>query len=226
MSPVLSYKHGADHALSRYITRFKNAVTTHPSLPDLVKALQHWTQTWVDGISSTPVAFDDSIVNTPQQARHFVIERLRALVDRVVAIVDRKHRDNERVQHPVRIAMSVTSTSNEGVLAALHNSYEGPGELRPGGPRHDNDFVNISDIQIGPTHDELTSPHQPFLPANLYGAPHPLPSESMEQLLDIQFRLLREELTYVRSVEASQGLIADQLIGPPSVPRRRMSCPI
>ncbi len=179
----------------RYITRFKNAVATHPTLLDLVKDLHEWTETWIAGISSTPVTFEDLIADAPQQARHFVIERLRALVGRLVAIVDRKHRDNERAKQPIRTMISLPSSSNEGVLAALHNSYEGPGELRPGGPRHDNDFVNISDVQIGPTHEELTSPHQPFLPANMYGAPHPLPSESMEQLLDIQFRLLREELT-------------------------------
>ncbi|RPD78077.1 hypothetical protein L226DRAFT_610076 [Lentinus tigrinus ALCF2SS1-7] len=194
--------------LFEYITRFKNAVATHPSLPDLVKALQKWTEAWIDGISSTPVTFDDPIAIAPQQARHFVIERLRALVDRLVAIVDRKHRDNERAKQPPRTAISVTCTNNEGILAALHNSYEGPGDLRPGGPRHDNDFVNISDIQIGPTHEELTSPHQPFLPANLYGAPHPLPSESMEQLLDIQFRLLREELTASLRTSA-QNVLSD-----------------
>ena len=82
-----------------------------------------------------------------------------------------------------------------GSVAALHNAYEGPGAARPEGPRHDNDYINIADIQIAPTHAELTSPLHPFLPANLFGAPHPLPPESMEQLLDIQFRLLREELT-------------------------------
>ncbi|KAI0779559.1 hypothetical protein C8Q74DRAFT_1217042 [Fomes fomentarius] len=180
--------------LFEYITRFKNAVASHPSLRDLVKSLHDWLEAWITAISSNPPAFDDSIVNAPTQGRHFVIERLRALVDRLVAIVDRKHRDNERAKKPSSIVTQI-SASNDGVLAALHNAYEGPGELRPGGPRHDNDHVNIEDIQIPPTHEELTSSHQPFLPANMYGAPHPLPNESMEQLLDIQFRLLREELT-------------------------------
>lgn len=181
--------------LLRYITRFKNAVAMHPSLQELVSDLRSWTDTWINAISCSPPSFDDSILNVPVQARHFVVERLRELVNRVVAIVDRKHRDNERSKQPARPVVSLTSSSNEGILAALHNSYEGPGSIRPGGPRHDNDFVDIADIQIAPTDGELKSTQQPFLPANMYGAPHPLPSETMEQLLDIQFRLLREELT-------------------------------
>ena len=181
----------------RYITRFKNAVATHPSLLGLVTSLNGWTEAWIEGISTTPATFADPIVNVPEQTRRLVIERLRSLVSRLVAIVDRKHRDNERVKLPPRNPVILAGTLNEGVLAALHNAYEGPGPLRPDGPRHDNDFVDIADIQIAPTHGELTSPLQPFLPANLFGAPHPFPSESMAQLLDIQFRLLREELTCV-----------------------------
>lgn len=84
--------------------------------------------------------------------------------------------------------------SEEGDIAALHNAYEGPGSLRPEGPRHDNDFVDINDIRIAPTHNELISRISPYLPANIHAAPHPYSPESMERLLDIQFRLLREEL--------------------------------
>ena len=159
--------------------------------------INQWTIEWVDGISSTPPTFHDPITTGPAHARAFVIRHLREHVDRLVAIVDRKYRDNERSKQKTHSSPSIlpVSSSNEGILAALHNAYEGPGTARPDGPRHDNDFVSIADIQIAPTHAELTCTLHPFLPANLYGAPHPLPSESMEQLLDIQFRLLREELT-------------------------------
>lgn len=133
-----------------------------------------------------------------------MVDRLRELVERLISIVDRKQRDIERATQPNQSLLplhGLLTHANEGILAALHNAYQGPGTLRTEGPRHDNDFVNIADIQIAPTHGELTSPLQPFLPANMYGAPHPLPTESMEQLLDIQFRLLREELTYVLTDE-------------------------
>ena len=163
--------------------------------------LREWTDTWVSAVSSDDSTFDDPMSKVPEEARRILITRLQELVGRLVSIVDRKHRDQERAKHPSRDVLSLRSLAlgSEGILAALHNAYEGPGALRTDGPSHDNDFVNIGDIQIAPTHGELTSALQPFLPANLYGAPHPLPAESMEQLLDIQFRLLREELTYVSS---------------------------
>ncbi len=67
------------------------------------------------------------------------------------------------------------------------------------GPRHDNDFVDFRIIEVSPTDNELSCALSPFLPANVPNAPHPFPSNSMERLLDIQFRLLREELMCVCS---------------------------
>ncbi|KAJ8489534.1 hypothetical protein ONZ51_g2873 [Trametes cubensis] len=197
--------------LFEYLTRFKNAVATHPYLRHLVQMLREWTDTWVSAVSSDDSTFDDPMSKAPEEARRILITRLQELVERLVSIVDRKHRDQERAKHPSRDVLSLRSLAlgSEGILAALHNAYEGPGALRTDGPRHDNDFVNIGDIQIAPTHGELTSALQPFLPANLYGAPHPLPAESMEQLLDIQFRLLREELT--ASLRASAQAVLEDL---------------
>ena len=60
-------------------------------------------------------------------------------------------------------------------------------------PRHDNDFVDICKISIVPTRDEALSSRPPFLPKNADEAQHHL--AGMERLLDIQFRLLREDFT-------------------------------
>jgi hypothetical protein len=94
---------------------------------------------------------------------------------------------------------------------------EGPGALREGGPRHDNDHVYIEDICIIPTHQELVGAlyslsdivshdcliklckSPPYLPANIFGAPHLFAESSMERLLDVQYRLYREELMSVNS---------------------------
>lgn len=116
-----------------------------------------------------------------------------------MSIVDREQTKlNRSLQGGLRVNSLVTNAgSNEGIIAALQTNYDGPGEDRQDGPRHDNDHREIDKIRIAPTHQELISRIPPFLPANLYDAPHPLPAESMERLLDIQFRLLREELTYV-----------------------------
>ena len=72
---------------------------------------------------------------------------------------------------------------------------EGPGDERREGPRHDNDFVEIAQIQIAPTNGELVCRIPPYLPYNVPNAPHTYAADSIQRLLDIQFRLLREELT-------------------------------
>lgn len=79
-------------------------------------------------------------------------------------------------------------------IVQLKYTYDPPGELRTEGYRHDNDYVDISQVRIAPTHEELLCPHPPYLPVFLPDAPHHLPEHSMERHLDIQFRLLREEL--------------------------------
>lgn len=81
----------------------------------------------------------------------------------------------------------------------LTQTYDPPGDLRNDGPRHDNDFADIADIRVVPTHEELLSPVAPYLPVSTSDAPHHLPAHSMERHLDIQFRLLREELMCVHS---------------------------
>jgi hypothetical protein len=174
-------------------------VATQAKLAPLVRHLQQWMKIWEQGISSEPSAFDDPLKDAPQAARDHIFTHLNGKIQRLLAIVDREENKLDRSLNRNRVAFSQPTGrgSNDGIVAALRNVYEteGPGELRANGPRHDNDFVDIQQIRIAPTHDELISRFAPFLPANLHDAPHPYPSQSMERLLDIQFRLLREELT-------------------------------
>ncbi len=44
-----------------------------------------------------------------------------------------------------------------------------PGELRPGGPRHDNDAAHYARVRVVPTCQELLCPEQPYLPSNRWG---------------------------------------------------------
>lgn len=155
----------------------------------LVHQLKEWLESWIPGISSD---FADPISESPPQVREQVCRHVSEKVSQLVEMVDREHNKLHQVKKPAIVRVGL---SEEGTLAALHNAYEGPGDSRAEGPRHDNDHVYISDIRIAPTHAELICRIPPFLPANIFGAPHPLPSESPERLLDIQFRLLREELT-------------------------------
>ena len=158
----------------------------------MVYNLQEWLATWIAALNATPPAFTDALTSEPCEVRQQICKYLQDKVEQVTAIVDREH---AKMQRPKKQTISMSGMPQEGTLAALYNSYVGPGYLRPEGPRHDNDFVDISDIRIAPTHAELVCRIPPFLPANIYGAPHPLPVGSPERLLDTQFRLLREELT-------------------------------
>lgn len=126
--------------------------------------------------------------------RVHITGHLKTRVEGLVSIVDREQSKVERSmrkdQPPARSAHNA-----RGIINALQSTYDPPGELRQNGPRHDNDFLDIDNIRIAPTHEELVVDIQPFLPATYFEAPHPFPAASMQRLLDTQFRLLREELT-------------------------------
>ncbi|PNP41378.1 hypothetical protein TGAMA5MH_06703 [Trichoderma gamsii] len=65
-----------------------------------------------------------------------------------------------------------------------------PGNLSPGGPRHDNDHADIADIKILPTYEEIMSPREEYLPVNDCSQWH-IPGISGR--LDREFRLIRED---------------------------------
>ncbi|RHZ73529.1 hypothetical protein Glove_230g154 [Diversispora epigaea] len=79
-------------------------------------------------------------------------------------------------------------------IAYLKKIYDPPGELRRLGPRHSNDFAEISEVSIIPTTDEILCIREPYLPV-VHGDDglHHLP-KGAARLLDRQFRLLREEM--------------------------------
>ncbi|KAL4078405.1 hypothetical protein V8B97DRAFT_1937181 [Scleroderma yunnanense] len=197
--------------LHECLVRFKNAVALYPRLGPLVTNLHSWIDQWSKGISTSPPSFEDPFRTVEPTVRDLLIKSLKERGDRLKAIVDRefeKQTESKRAKSP-----SITSVRpNEGVIAALQSSYDPPGELRPGGPRHDNDHADCYEIRVAPTHEELMCRVEPFLPASLYEAPHPAPTESMERLLDVQFRLLREELT--APLRRAVQLIHDDLKAP------------
>ncbi|EIN11698.1 P-loop containing nucleoside triphosphate hydrolase protein [Punctularia strigosozonata HHB-11173 SS5] len=194
------------------ITRFKNAAATHPRLVPLIMHVQEWTETWIQGISTAPPVFEDPFKDMPAEGREHVLRHLKGRVDRIALIGERERTRLEKAARP-RNALTFTrgaGGSSEGIIAALQANYQGPGQERAEGPRHDNDFSDIRDIRIAPTNEELVCRTEPYLPANFYNAPHHLPANSVERLLDIQFRLLREELT--APLRSSIQLVHDDLL--------------
>ena len=126
--------------------------------------------------------------------RRLTIGHIREDIDRLTAIVERETGTVLRLRNGPSKSTLTAAQRSQARIAQLAQTYDPPGVLRPDGPRHDNDFLDIEEIRIAPTHAELFCPVQPYLPVFSPDAPHHLPADSMERHLDIQFRLLREEL--------------------------------
>ncbi|KAG8761161.1 hypothetical protein FRC11_014303 [Ceratobasidium sp. 423] len=180
--------------LFEYLTRFKEAPVMNPGLRDFTTQIVEWFDEWLVGLDSKP-PFQDECAAYDKARLEFTIENLRRDKDRVLRVIRRGQ--TVVVNNDVKMAYQRLSDVNLGLVAALERNFDadGPGELCETGPRHDNDHAEIELIRVAPTRDELLCNDDPYLPANFFEAPHFHDPRSVERLLDIQFRLLREELT-------------------------------
>ena len=182
------------HILSRVFNRFKTALETYPHLNELVERLTEWFDVWATGVLSNPPTFQDPVTSDPETCR-LTVQTLREPIERLRAIIGREHHVTESRRVVTKRVVISEEEKTQALLMRLEHAYDPPGNLRPEGPRHDNDFANIVEIRICPTSEELMCPIAPCLPVTIPGAPHHLPAGSMERHLDAQFRLLREDLT-------------------------------
>ncbi|KAL5531131.1 hypothetical protein ACEPAG_4007 [Sanghuangporus baumii] len=200
-----------------YLSRFKNALATHKELGAFVLKFGSWVEDWVNDIASETPTFQDTLTSPEQQhARNLVSGHIQGRMQRVVSIIEREQAGIDRsvARRTARDAVSAAQADTTNLLRTLQTYYEGPGEERSEGPRHDNDFVDIASIKVAPTDEELICKLVPFLPANIPHAPHPFPKQSMQRLLDIQFRLLREEL--LAPLRTSVQVLLDDMRAPSS----------
>ena len=123
------------------------------------------------------------------------VQTIWETIERLRTVTARKHHATEAKRVITKKVVFTEAGKAQALLMRLEQTYDPPGDLRPEGPRHDNDFANIAHIRICPTDEELMCPVAPHLPATIPGAPHHLPAGSMERHIDTQFRLLREDLT-------------------------------
>ncbi|KAI9451304.1 hypothetical protein BJY52DRAFT_119999 [Lactarius psammicola] len=196
--------------LSQYFARVKSAIKNHPELHDLVEDLNSWFDIWTAAVRASPPMFEDPITSSSPEVRKLTLGELERDIIRLRQIVDREYGDTEKMRRRVPHGRFTAGQMEEALTSRLEQAYDPPGTLRGGGePRHDNDFTDIRDIRIAPTNDELLCPLPPYLPVFLPSAPHHLPENSMERHLDIQFRLLREEL--IASIRQSVGEIRRDL---------------
>jgi hypothetical protein len=180
--------------VARYLTRFKVAIREYASIPLLVDNISQWFNAWKLG------GFVDGWIPANEHAKAMTIDRLQRQLNNLSSIVRREsaaiaRKDGQGSDdNGLGISPEEHYRHQKALIGPLEIQYEPAGHLRELGPRHDNDFEDIQMISIPPTQDEMLSPIAPFLPANIPGAPHHLEPGTMERLIDIQFRLLREEL--------------------------------
>ncbi|KAI0043384.1 hypothetical protein FA95DRAFT_405685 [Auriscalpium vulgare] len=180
--------------LSQLFQRFKQVIRNHPELQVFVNDVHAWFQTWSSDVSSPQPRFQDPITSSTATVRKLTLDQLEQDVSRLKEIVDRECGVTEQQRRPIISSRLTPAAKREALMNRLAQTYDPPGDLRDDGVRHDNDFPNIAHIRIAPTHQELLSPVPPYLPIFDPEARHHLPARSMERHLDVQFRLLREEL--------------------------------
>ncbi|KAI0696188.1 hypothetical protein BC835DRAFT_1272285 [Cytidiella melzeri] len=189
-----------------YFHRFKDSIKNHPQLVDMVLNLERWFTSWSSDISAPVPTFDDPIVSKDRVARRLVTGHIRGEIERLTDIVSRESGRAQQHRRTGRQAGSgmTAAQKRQATTVQLAQTYVPPGELRDEGPRHDNDFADISKIRVAPTHQELIC-QSTYLPVFSPDALHHLRENSMERHLDIQFRLLREEL--ISPIRASVSAI-------------------
>lgn len=103
-----------------------------------------------------------------------------------------------------KTANSRTSSQRQSRPHFPEPDADPPGDLSDLGPRHDNDHALISNIEILPTISEILNDHRPdYLPSRWdLRSPSKHHEMGIFQLLDSQFRLLRED---------TSGLLRDTL---------------
>ncbi|KXN89054.1 NFX1-type zinc finger-containing protein 1 [Leucoagaricus sp. SymC.cos] len=194
----------------QYFQRYKDAIRDHSQVPEFIQQFAEWFEIWASDVSAIPSRFQDPISSAPDIQRKLTIGHISGEIDRLVAIVERESGIVLRPQNSYSKSIVTHAQRSQARMSQLAQTYEPPGKLRTNGRRHDNDFESIEEIRIAPTHSELFSPVAPYMPVFSPDAPHHLPADSMERHLDIQFRLLREEL--ISTTRASITAIHDDLL--------------
>ena len=194
MPETLSYPLTVTHRLSRVFNCFKTALKTYPQLNRLVKSLIKWFDIWKTCILSSPPTFQDPVTSNLETCR-LTVQTIGETLERLQTIIRYEHHTTESRWVVTKKAVLSDEENTWVLLNRLEQSYDPPGSLHLYGPRHNNNFANIVEIQICPTSDELMCPVPPYLLVTVPGAPHHLSTGSMERHLDIQFWLLCEDLT-------------------------------
>ncbi|EMC99766.1 hypothetical protein BAUCODRAFT_348596 [Baudoinia panamericana UAMH 10762] len=157
----------------------------------------------IDGIETTVIALHKLVeVNTQAQ----VHDGLKTVAEMIAVVIGqdvpdgvqyymsaaRKYlsRVNQRLGLGQALAENQGQNGTAGPRFTFELARERPGALSDDGPRHDNDNENICNISVLSTRQEIESSRTEYLPL---ADPRELHLGGLEGLLDIHFRLLRED---------------------------------
>ncbi|KEP48218.1 NFX1-type zinc finger protein [Rhizoctonia solani 123E] len=179
--------------LFEYLTRFKEAPATNPGVRDFTEQIVTWFDEWLVGLSSNR-PFQDECTTYEADKREFIIENLQRDKERILCII--QHGKPVIKDDEMSMPYELPNGADFEPVAILEQNvdHDGSGDFFATAPRHDNDFPEIEKIRVAPTRNELLCENSPYLPPNFFEAPHFHDPKSIDRLLDIQFRLLREEL--------------------------------
>ncbi|TKA83010.1 hypothetical protein B0A55_00845 [Friedmanniomyces simplex] len=170
---------------------------THPDELDAADT------TTADTIETVFTALDKLVeINTESQVHdglRIVVETMRQLFEAPLpATAAFAYRPAlkylRRVEQRFGLGQTLPDSKDNVKIASRHAVFdlarERPGELSEEGPRHDSDHVDIRQISILPTLQEMQSPRNEYLPL---ADPKEWHIGGLKGLLDRHFRLLRED---------------------------------
>lgn len=132
----------------------------------------------------------------------YINDDLRAVAETMIALTDERELSGKSLRYykkmclrlglgdHIEIAESKRKDTSSLPKPQFKLSVDQPGNLSEHGPRHDNDFEDIENIQILPTLEEILSDRAEYLPRTDPSTRH---WPGVDGLLDRQFRLLRED---------------------------------
>lgn len=175
---------------ARYVNRYRTAPTVHPGLQEFASFLHARFEDWATILAASQTQFRDQMATQSAADKKAIIAAIRKTMNLMAETVVQA-----LPQAGTAPKRSIVHGSSLGLIATIQREYDGPGDLSEKGPRHDNDHADIRDISIPSSAQEMVAQRDPYLPANIPGARHHLPDDSMAKIPDIQFRLLRADMT-------------------------------
>ena len=143
----------------------KDIIARHPTLEPFLTQFSDWFETWAAAVAAPDrvgARFRDIAAEQMNpRDRDYSLRRIRERVVQIVSIAQREagvidRTSARRAEEDARIQQTEATSLQQRMLEA---TYVGPGDLREGGPRHNNDFVDISKIQVAPSDEELLCQH-------------------------------------------------------------------